>query len=72
MTAQMERILVSLSLVFILEAVWTVCALVLLFHFMNPEPLVSIATQKTEAESTHRSSSSLSNFLGFFGQHSHT
>jgi hypothetical protein len=66
----MERILVAFCFVFILEAIATIGTFVLFFLFMGAKWSIrkfSVGRKR----GIYFSSSCESNFLGFFGQHSH-
>lgn len=78
----MERVLVSLCFVLVLEAVGTVCARILFLTFVSPVRIsackllcvfVSVVQKGMCEESTvtYLRSCSVSNFFGFLGQHSH-
>ena len=72
----MERVLVALRFVFVLEPVLTVAAAVLLLHLVVPASGKSkrVLSRKGEGKATgmtHSLSCRLLNFLGFLGQHSH-
>jgi hypothetical protein len=72
--AEVQAVLMSLGLVLVLEAVWAVLALVLLLHCVKAAR-VSAARGKGGGKGragTYSSSSLVSNFFGFFGQHSQT
>lgn len=91
MAPHVERVLVSLGLVLVLEAVATEAALILLFSFVSARWMSQHPPTMTKREKlgrfkkrqllpssssrmrliTYLSSSAVSNFLGFLGQHSH-
>jgi hypothetical protein len=69
-----DGVLVPLGLVLVLEAVGAVGTLVLFLRFVSPvEVLVSgrLCCRLVIGCSTYLRASGVSNFLGFFGQHSH-
>lgn len=69
MTPEVEGILMPFSLIFVLEAIFAILAFILLLLFMRTTRIESVA-EMLKVLGTHFSSSSVSNFFGFFGQHS--
>jgi hypothetical protein len=70
MTPEVEGVLVPLSLIFVFEPVFAILALVLLLHLMSTTKFKSVVVISQNLKTYFRSSS-VSNFFGFFGQHSH-
>jgi len=72
MTPKMERILVALSFVLVFEAIVTELAGILLLKLVDTIDCVSVLQRNGGGRpgATYRNSSSVSNFLGFLGQHS--
>lgn len=73
MAAKVKRILVTLRFIFVLKSILTICALVLFLLFVGPGTIFSFVSRDDIKISVgnYLKSSSVSNFLGFFGQHSH-
>lgn len=74
MAADVERVLVALGLVLVLETIAAVVAFVLLLGLVSTVWRVSLTRClccATVTSKTYASSSAESNFLGFLGQHSH-
>lgn len=61
----------SFRLILVLEPVVTVCAVELLFALVSPG-VMSVKCAVMGQECAYCSSSNVLNFLGFFGQQSHT
>ena len=71
MAPEVQRVLVTFCFVLILESVLAVRALILLLGLMSTVILVRTGGFINEGK-TYLRASSVSNFLGFFGQQSHT
>ena len=82
MASQVEGVLMAFCLVFVFETVVAELASVLLLHLMGSVPPCEVSQGVTNTKGmwtekwrdkagAYRNSSSLSNFLGFLGQHSH-
>lgn len=83
MPSQVQRVLMAFRLIFVFETVVAELARVLLLHLMRPVGKKFSRRKKTQHKvcgrekngrdeaGAYRNSSSLSNFFGFLGQHSH-
>lgn len=70
--AEVEGVLVALGFIFVLEAVLAVCAFVLLLGLVGAGNELVHNMTENKGFGTYASASSVSNFLGFLGQQSHT
>lgn len=70
--AQVEGVLVAFGFVFVLEAVLAICAFVLLLRLVGTGNVLVHYVMENKGAGTYASASSVSNFLGFLGQQSHT
>lgn len=71
MPTHVETVLVAICLILVLEAVSAIIALILLLKFMSTAFLVSLPVLPGHQHPNYLSSTAVSTFLGFFGQHSH-